>query len=90
MCLLYVHASLTCIMDVIVLSVLDIFKGWYLGQGLLLGAMVEAMDVDMVELLVSMSLSMVGLNRKRAGKCMLVNNMKRIKERAMLSRKRLI
>ena len=65
-------------MDVIVLCVLDIVVGWYLGQGLLLWAMVEVVDMDMAELSVSMSLSMVGLHKKRVGKSMLVSRRKGI------------
>ena len=70
--------TLTCIMDVIVLCVLDIFVGWYLGQGLSLGAMVEAMGKDVTEISISMSLSIVGLYRKREGMNMLVISRKGI------------
>ena len=52
-------------MNVIVFCILDIVVGWYLGQGLPLEAMVEAMGEDVVEILVSMNLSTVGLYRKR-------------------------
>ena len=59
-----------------------------MGRGLPLEVMVGTMDE--VELLVSMSLSMEGLFKKRIGKSMLVSIKKRTIERSMLTLRRLI
>ena len=77
-------------MDVIAFCILDIIVGWYLGQDLMLGVVVEVVDVDMAELSVSMSLSMEGLFKKRIGKSMLIRIRKRAIERSMLTLRRLI
>ena len=53
--------TLTCIMDINVLCVLEYVLGWCLEQGLPLGAMAEAKDKGLVEPLVFTSLSMVDL-----------------------------
>ena len=55
-----------------------IVPGWCPEQGLLLGAVVKAMDKGKVELLVFTCPSMVGLRGKISGKFMLVSRKKGI------------
>ncbi len=72
-------------------SIFHIVVGWYLEWGLLLEAVVEAVEetMDVVELLVSVSLSIEGLIKKRVGESMLVSDRKRALEGTKLSLRRL-